>query len=255
MKKVTAFIGSARRKTTYEAIKAFESGLKKQGEIEFEYVFLSDYNLEFCKGCKMCFDKGEAHCPINDDRDLLIEKINASDGIIFATPNYAFHVSATMKNFIDRIAYVFHRPRFFGKTFTGVVTQGIFGGRKILKYLENTGSNLGFVTVKGCLVNTLEPMSEAQEKKMRETVEKASRRFYDALVGNHYPSPSFFRLMIFRMTRTGLKYAKVKLYDYQYYKEKGWLESDYFYETTLGPVKKISGRLFDFMGRKMAGNQ
>ena len=90
---------------------------------------------------------------------------------------------------------------------------------------------------------------------MREAVEKAALRFYDALVGNKCPSPSFFRLMIFRMTRTGLKYAKVMLYDYQYYKEKGWIESDYFHETTLGSIKRISGRLFDLMGRKMAGNQ
>ena len=95
----------------------------------------------------------------------MLKKINASDGIVFATPNYAFHASATMKNFIDRLAYVFHRPSFFGKIFTCVVTQGVFGGSKALKYLETTGSNLGFVTVKGCLANMLEPMSEALEKK------------------------------------------------------------------------------------------
>ena len=69
MKKVTAFIGSERRKTTYEAVVEFEKNLKQYGEIDFEYVFLSDYNLGFCKGCKLCFDKGEEFCALKDDRD------------------------------------------------------------------------------------------------------------------------------------------------------------------------------------------
>lgn len=136
MKKVTAFIGSAQKKATYQAVQEFEKDLKRHGEIEFEYVFLNDYNLEFCRGCKFCFDKGEEFCPIRDDRDLLLEKMEQSDGVILATPNYTFQVSARMKNFLDRFAYVIHRPRFFNKTFAAIVTQGVFGGQGILKYLN-----------------------------------------------------------------------------------------------------------------------
>ena len=54
---------------------------------------------------------------------MLIEKMMASDGIVFASPNYSFHVSATMKMFLDRLGFVFHRPRFFGKTFTSIIAQ------------------------------------------------------------------------------------------------------------------------------------
>lgn len=252
MKKVTAFIGSARKKTTYQAIKEFQTSLKEYEEIDFEYVFLSEYNIGFCKGCKLCFNKGEEHCPINDDRDILLDKINDSDGIIFATPNYAFHVSASMKNFIDRFAYIFHRPRFFEKTFTAVVTQGIFGGKNILKYLEDTGANLGFHVVKGCFLNTLEPMTELQEEKIKKEIEKVSSSFYKSLIKLKKPSPSFFRLMLFRLTRTFIKFAKVQFFDYQYYKENGWFESDYYYETTLGPIKKLFGYIVDFLGRKKA---
>lgn len=43
--------------------------------------------------------------------------------------------------------------------------------------------------------------------------------------------------------------------DYEYFKELGWMESDYFYETKLGLVKKLIGKLIDRqavkMGRKM----
>lgn len=67
MKKVTAFIGSARKQATYDSVREFEKCLKAYTEIEFEVVFLKDYPLEFCRGCKLCFDKGEEHCPIHDD--------------------------------------------------------------------------------------------------------------------------------------------------------------------------------------------
>jgi len=48
-----------------------------------------------CRGFRICFDKGEGHCPPRDVRDILIGKINDSDGVIFASPNYSFQESAT----------------------------------------------------------------------------------------------------------------------------------------------------------------
>ncbi|HQO72393.1 MAG TPA: hypothetical protein PLJ53_06565 [Sedimentibacter sp.] len=50
MKKITAIIGSARKGATYQAVREFEQNLKEYEEIDFEYIFLSDYNLEFCRG-------------------------------------------------------------------------------------------------------------------------------------------------------------------------------------------------------------
>lgn len=251
MKKVTAFIGSARKKTTYQAIQEFEKNLKQHSDIDFEYVFLSDYHLEFCQGCKVCFDKGEQLCPLKDDRDVLLHKLELSDGVILATPNYAFQVSARIKNFLDRVAYIFHRPRFFGKAFTAVVTQGITGGGKITKYMEASGANLGFHVTKGCCVNTLEPMTELQNEKMKLEIKKCSERFYVGLTRGTPQVPSFIRLMMFRMTRSGIKSAKVRLFDYYYFKDKGWFESNYYYEIKLGPIKKIAGHFFDFLGHQL----
>jgi hypothetical protein len=69
------------------------------------------------------------------------------------------------------------------------------------------------------------------------------------------PPPSFFRLMLFRMTRTSIKYIDQKYRDYQYYKEKGWFEADYYYATSLGLPKRLAGYLFDFIGRQMVKHQ
>ena len=89
MKKVTAFIGTQTKKATYRAVQEFEKNLKQYGDIDFEYVFLSEYNLEFCRGCKVCFDKGEEHCPLKDDRDILLEKMEqwARKRIVITVPN------------------------------------------------------------------------------------------------------------------------------------------------------------------------
>ncbi len=161
--KVTAFVASARKKHTYNATERFLQKLQTFGKIEYEIVSLNDYNLQICRGCKICFEKGEEFCRLKDDRDILIEKMKNSDGIILATPNYSFHVSALMKAFLDRLGYVFHRPEFFGKTFTSIVVQGIYGGDAIVKYLDFVGNGLGFNTIKGCCITTLEPMTKKQE--------------------------------------------------------------------------------------------
>lgn len=62
--KVTAFVGSARKKHTYVAAERFLKNLQKKGEVDYEIVALSDYNLKTCRGCKLCLDKGEELCPL-----------------------------------------------------------------------------------------------------------------------------------------------------------------------------------------------
>lgn len=254
MKQVTAFIGTDSKQGTYKAVLEFEKSLKQYTDINFEYVFLSDYHLELCHSCLNCFLKGEEFCPSKDDRDKLIEKIWHSDGIIFATPNYAFQVSARMKNFIDRMSFIYHRPRFFGKAATSIVSQGVYGGRDILKYLYVTGESLGFHVSKGCCATTHRPMTKIQKKKLTKEVRKSAARFYKELL-RPMPPPSFFRLIMFRMARTSIRSMDKQYKDYRYYKEKGWFESDYYYPTRLGIIKKIIGNLSDFLGRQMIKRQ
>ncbi len=253
MKRVTAFVGSARKKHTFNAVRQFLENLQSLGEIEYEIATLSDHRLGTCRGCQLCFEKGEEFCPLKDDRDLLIEKMMASDGVVFASPNYSFQVSAIMKIFLDRLGFVFHRPRFFGKTFTGIVGQGIYGGDKIVNYLDFVGKGLGFNTLKGCCVTAVEPMTEKEKKKIDKAVAEHSRRFYERLMQPAYPVPTLLKLMVFRMARTsiGIMLDDNSL-DYRYYKENGWFESDYYYPTNLGALKKAAGSFFDSIERSRA---
>lgn len=101
--KVLAVMGSPKKKVnTYELTRKVEENMKQLDTVEFEYVFLKDLNLESCRGCGICFDKGEELCPLKDDRPILEEKMQEADGVIFTSSNYVFNVSSIMKNFIDR---------------------------------------------------------------------------------------------------------------------------------------------------------
>lgn len=250
--KVTAFIGSARKQHTYKAAEQFLQKLSSRGEIESEIVMLSDYNLEICKGCLLCFDKGEEFCPLKDDRDKLIEKISGSDGVIFASPNYAFQVSGLMKIFIERLAFCFHRPCFFGKSFTSIVTQGVGGGEDIVKYLDSIASGLGFNVVKGCCLTTLEPMTEKAQTRNERIIDQQSQRFSLKLIKQECPTPSLFKLAMFRMARSAIKIRLNENFrDYNYYRENGWFESDYYYPVKLSPFKKMLGKFCDLMATQM----
>ena len=249
--KVTALVGSARKKHTYETTDKFLKKLQTLGPVDYEIVRLSDYKLETCKGCKLCLDKGEELCKLKDDRNLLLEKMRNSEGVVFASPNYSFHVSALMKQFLDRLGFVFHRPQFFGQTFTSIVAQGVYGGNKIVKYFNFIGKALGFKVVKGICVTNLEPVSEKAVLKNEKKIDQLSRKFYAQLIKNDLPKPSLFDLFIFRMSRTSMHIKQDESFrDYNYYQEKGWFQSDFFYPVKLSPVKKLMGKLFDKMARK-----
>ena len=246
MKKVTAFVGSAHKRMTHSAVRQFLDDLQSLGDVESEIVTLSDSRLGTCRGCRLCFDRGEESCPLKDDRDVLIEKMMTSDGVIFASPNYSFQVSALMKIFLDRLGFAFHRPRFFGKTFTSIVTQGIYRGGEIVKYLDFVGFGLGFNTVKGTCFTAFDPMTEKEREKRDRALASQSRRFYERMMKPAYPVPSLVRLMGFRMGRTSIRLElDDRSRDYTHYQEKGWFESDYFYPISLGALKKLAGRLFD----------
>ncbi len=254
--KVTAFVGSAQKNHTYDASVQFMENLQKKGGVDYEIVQLSDYDLKSCKGCKICMEKNEKSCPLKDDRDILIEKIEGSDGIVFASPNYFFHESALMKLLIDRLSFYSHRPAFFGKAFTCIVTQGMMGGKDIVKYLSFVGDRLGFNVVRGSVLTTLEPMTEKGQRKIDTALDKHSSKFFSQLVKKEYPSPTLFKLMIFRMSRTSARLILNDEYrDFSYFEREGWFESDYYYPVRMNPIKKMMGKIFDFAAVRMAASR
>ena len=251
--KILAIMGSPKKKgNTYELTRKVEENMKKLGAVEFEYVFLKDLNLESCLGCGICFDKGEEFCPLKDERPILEEKMQNADGVIFTSPNYVFNVSGLMKNFIDRFAYVCHRPRFF-KNAMALTTSGVGGSRLALFSLSTAPSIWGLKVVQSLgVVKNGDPNSDLNTpmEKVDKMVKEATENFYDAMKAGR-PNPSIFSMASFLFAKKSIKKLTPEFYDYHYWKDHGWLEknADYYYDAETNFVKKALARLLsNFMG-------
>lgn len=251
--KILGIMGSPRKKgNTYQVTRKFEEHMKQLGNVEFEYIFLKDLDLKSCRGCGVCFDKGEDLCPLKDDRQIIEEKMQNADGVIFTSPNYVFNVSGLMKNFIDRFAYVCHRPRFF-KNAIVLTTSGVGGSKLMLMNFSTAPKIWGFNVIQsfGVITNG-DPNSDLStpNKKVNQIVIGAAKKFYDAL-SNENPKTSLFSMATFLFTKQEFKKISPESYDYQYWKDHGWLEKnvDYYYDSETNFVKKALARILSkFMG-------
>src|SRR5512143_2920305 len=145
--KVLAIMGSPRKGDSFEVTHLIEKSMKSLGNVDFEYLWLKDAHLEICRGCCVCFAKGEKCCTLKDDRERIENAIHAADGVIFVSPVYVMNVTALMKNFIDRFAYRCHRPRFFRKYAMLVSNAAVIGTPQTLKALDWAVRIWGFTIV------------------------------------------------------------------------------------------------------------
>jgi multimeric flavodoxin WrbA len=65
-----------------------------------EYLRLADYTIAPCLECNACYKTGR--CRVNDDYQLVSQKMLDADRLIFATPIFFMTVSAQAKLLIDR---------------------------------------------------------------------------------------------------------------------------------------------------------
>ncbi len=104
MKKVVAINGSPRKNgNTYHLLnKTLESIKAIKPDVECEIIETAQLKLEGCNACSACFRNKNMKCIINDDMNMIIEKMVSADAIILGTPTYFADVSSEMKAIIDR---------------------------------------------------------------------------------------------------------------------------------------------------------
>ena len=245
--KVLAIIGSPRKGNSYKITQQVETCLKSfcsndntgKTDLEFEYIFLKDENLELCKGCFACTPYGEDKCPLKDCRADIEKRILASDGVVLVSPVYGMNVSWLMKNFMDRFAYSLHRPTFVNQKLMLVATTGEVGLKETLKALSNTLGGIHLVAKLGVKTPPLKYRPE-YEQKIAKDIEKASKKFYNALKSGKPLPASFINVVWFQAFK--IQSEKTKQYfpaDYDFYKDK----EAFFYDTKVNPLKTSVARL------------
>jgi multimeric flavodoxin WrbA len=235
--KIIAISGSPRRGNTISALNTIKDN---NPGIDFRIITLSEMNFGMCKGCYVCVLQGEAKCPIKDDRDEILQAIMEADGLILASPVYAHMISALMKNFIDRLGYLAHRPCFFDKFAMALTTYSGYGTEEATKYMEKILSVYGF-----SLAPPLELMCRPGKKSERTELvnQKKSLEVFAKLAARiekgEKDKPSLNMLVPFGIFKYVSEIGRNEMKaDYEYYRNK----TDYYYETKVPQYKKIIAR-------------
>ena len=104
-KKVLVISTSLRRNSNSHALaEEFAKGAKEAGH-QVELISLIGRQIEYCVGCLSCQRTGQ--CVIEDDANLIAEKMLKADVVCYATPIYYYEMSGQMKTLLDRMNPLF----------------------------------------------------------------------------------------------------------------------------------------------------
>lgn len=240
-KNIFIISGSPRKKG--DGYKITEFLIEKFGDnnYDWQYIFLADYKINGCIGCRLCNRKHEETCPLKDDLLDLVDKMKTADGFVFTSPVYSLAVTSQMKAFIDRTNYLLHRPAFIGKPTVIISTTDLAGEQKVIKYLKHIITTMGLRYSGGLGIKMgLYKNNDSYKQKTDIKIESLSKQFRKSLEAGDHQKPSFKQALLFRLWQTRALVSKDKNpYDYEYWSERGWMDSDYFYPTNISKPKKI----------------
>ncbi|MFQ6052688.1 MAG: flavodoxin family protein [Candidatus Bathyarchaeia archaeon] len=143
--KVLGISGSPRREgnTDYAVKRTLDLIRQRRPDVDTEFLRISDYRIEHCRGCRHCMTYVE--CAIrDDDLDLLIEKIHNADLILLGAPIYWYGPPGVLKDFIDRThGFYPDEERFRGKRVAIIsvaADSGFPSHEKIMGWLQHYGA-------------------------------------------------------------------------------------------------------------------
>lgn len=100
-KKVLILSGSPRKGGNSDLLcDEFMKGAQESGN-NVEKIFLRDKKIAPCNACYYCTESG-GKCAIKDDMAEILDKMQAADVIVMASPVYFYSIDAQMKAVIDR---------------------------------------------------------------------------------------------------------------------------------------------------------
>ena len=241
--KILAICGSPKKGNCYSVLNSIQENYP---DIDYKLLMLNEVNLERCRGCYVCVLRGEEYCPLKDDRDMIIEEIAAADGIILASPVHVNHISALMKQFIDKLGFLAHRPRFFDKYVMVMAIGGGFGADKANEYMSGMFSVFGLNVVSSLELYIASKEERDNPHNHKETINAVNKLIDGIKQGKgNPPAPTMLKLIYFNIFKAISELNKKEgPADYEFYKDK----TDYFYDTKINPFKKM-------MAKRIAGKE
>jgi multimeric flavodoxin WrbA len=238
---------TARLDTLLEASLAAEAAAAGVA-LQVERITLADADVRLCRGCRSCFDKGESTCPLRDDDVLSMKaKMQDADLLVLSGPVYVNDVSGAMKNWIDRLAFLCHRPAFAGKTAFLLATTGSTPARHALRTMQVALWTWGYRVAASA---TFAAGASTGDAELRSRYEGQLRRIAARLVREvrlrRSLRPGFLSLMVFRIQQSGWRKAAPDSLDHAYWEGKGWLDTrrcTYFFPHKTNPLTTAGARL------------
>jgi len=187
--KFVAIMGTNREGKTLAVVRAIETRLMQKAKSQgmespsFTYIFLKNEDIRTCTGCHQCIFTGEARCPLKNDAVAdIVSRMEAADAVVFASPGYMMNVTGIMKQFLDRVAYNCHRPRFFRQKALLVANSSQWATKETIKAMESFAGGSGF-EIAGRLTTSYLPIPMRPEAVAKEDakVEQMADHLWDKL--------------------------------------------------------------------------
>ena len=152
-------------------------GLEESGVVA-ERINISEINMEFCRGCKKCYEKGV--CVIKDDVYETVRKLLSADLVVIASPSYWADIPGQMKTFFDRNTpfgdtnenrVLKADKRILGVSFAVRAGNSERENELILDYIEHYYGHMGITPVKRFSVRNTDSLADLLNKHASEIAE------------------------------------------------------------------------------------
>ena len=222
--KIIGLNGSPRRSNsrTGQLVEKILDGAADSGA-QIEYFDITKLKIRPCIACDKCHKTG--YCSQKDDFNAIFEKIMVTDGLILGSPVYIYQVTAQLKNWIDRLGNTIHCLRFLGKYGAVVATAGGSGEKETADYMEKVLQYAGMqsvgrlacrIEVDGLLDDSSPLLNEAVALGHSLVEAIREKKIFSDQIKEHEQRKEYFRYIM-------LKRREKWNWEYDYWKEKGWL--------------------------------
>lgn len=220
--KITIIHGQSHKGSTYHIAKMLAD--KLDGEVT-EFFLPKDFD-SFCVGCTGCFMKSETLCPHYKKLKPITDAIDDADVIILASPVYVYHVTGSMKAFLDHYGYrwMVHRPeeKMFSKQAVCISTAAGGGMKSTNKDLADSTFFWGIAKTYRYGVGVRALSWDGVNDKIKSRIENKTTALAQQIIGNNgRVKPSIKTRVFFNAIRLVQKSGWNEA-DANYWKEKGW---------------------------------